>query len=416
MRLERDGFSAIGLFRVLVTATLLLMCLAAAWCAPFPAPAEPAGRVIAVGDVQGDFDDFLLILQRVGVVDGQRHWIGGKATLVQVGDLLDRGPKEREVMDFLMSLEKEAPKAGGQVVILLGNHEVMNIMGDLRSVTPEIYASFADANSEKRQQAAYKEYTKWFKDHARLLAELPEGFFPLQTEEADWMAHHPLGFVEQREAFAPNGQYGRWLRERATLARIGDSVFLHGGIHPRFDNIKPEAMNTRIRDEIRSFDTAKQILLEQGIVLPFFTLEEINAVARGELALEMKSPTQDENRVKLLQSFAEMGGWLCVNSDGPLWFRGYSQWNDKEGTPLIEKVLQVYKTAHLVVGHTPQRTGRITSRFNGRLLLIDTGMQHSYDQFGRASALEIQNDGKFVAQYMDHQEVLIEKKGERTLR
>src|SRR5439155_828335 len=83
--------------------------------------------------------DLVSILQHAGLIDAQHHWTGGKATLVQVGDLLDRGPKPREVMDLVMSLEKEAAKAGGRVVSLLGNHEMMNIMGDLRYVTPGNY-------------------------------------------------------------------------------------------------------------------------------------------------------------------------------------------------------------------------------------------------------------------------------------
>jgi hypothetical protein len=412
MRLGTAGFSAIRLSRALVTS--LVLSLGVAWCAPVPAPVESTNSVVAVGDVHGDFDDFLLILQRVGVVNGQQHWIGGQATLVQVGDMLDRGPKVREVMDLLMSLEREAPKTGGKAVVLLGNHEVMNIMGDLRYVTSVNYASFADNDSEKRRQSAYKEYVKWYKDHTRLLSELPPGFFPEQTE-ADWMAHHPPGFIEQREAFAPNGGYGKWLREHAIVARIGDAVFLHGGIHPRFAAMKLDAMNARVRDEMRSFDSAKQNLLEQGLILPFFTLDEIAAVARGQLSLEMKSPSQDERRIKLLQSFMEFGSWLSVNSDGPLWFRGYAQWSDEESAPVIEKLLKSYNVAHLVVGHTPQRSGRITSRFGGKVLLIDTGMLHSYYPFGRVSALEIQNGGKFVAQYTDHQEVLIDKPGPKSL-
>ena len=79
----------------------------------------------------------------------------------------------------------------------MGNHEVMNMMGDLRYVTPGNYASFADANSEKRQKAAYDEYVKWKDSHASLFAELPQ---PMEMTEAEWMARHPAGFVEQREA------------------------------------------------------------------------------------------------------------------------------------------------------------------------------------------------------------------------
>ena len=130
--------------------------------------------LIAIGDVHGDFDDFVAILQRTGLIDKQNHWTGGKATFVQAGDLLDRGPKPHEVMDLMMVLEKEAREAGGRVISLLGNHEMMNITGDLRYVTPASYASFADGNPEKQQKAAYEEYVIWRRNHASLLAELTQ--------------------------------------------------------------------------------------------------------------------------------------------------------------------------------------------------------------------------------------------------
>ena len=203
---------------------LVLVLAMVAWAGPTNVPAG-AESVVAIGDVHGDFDDFVAILRRTGLTDQQNHWTGGKTTFVQVGDLLDRGPKPREVMDLMMALEKEAVQAGGRVVGLLGNHEVMNIMGDLRYVTPANYASFADGNSEKRQKAAYVEYLKWKDSHASLFAELPQ---PMELTEAEWMARHPAGFVEQREAFGPKGEYGEWLRGHPAVAEIDGIIFLHG--------------------------------------------------------------------------------------------------------------------------------------------------------------------------------------------
>src|SRR5215469_15349556 len=94
---------------------MVLLLMLAAWAEPVSAPAESPGSVIAIGDVHGAFDNFVAILQHVGLIDNQNHWTGGKTTLVQVGDLIDRGPKPREAMDLLMALEKEAAKDGGRV-------------------------------------------------------------------------------------------------------------------------------------------------------------------------------------------------------------------------------------------------------------------------------------------------------------
>jgi hypothetical protein len=132
--------------RICVPTILVLLSLSLARATVDNTSAGQPETVVAIGDVHGDFDDFTAILQQTHLVDKQNHWTGGKTTLVQVGDLVDRGPKPRQVLDVVIALQEEAPKSGGRVVSLLGNHEMMNLMGDLRYVTAENYASFADSN------------------------------------------------------------------------------------------------------------------------------------------------------------------------------------------------------------------------------------------------------------------------------
>jgi hypothetical protein len=388
-----------------ISLLLVLVSVGLAWTKPKKTPAEPSESLVAIGDVHGDFDDFVAILQHIGLIDKQNHWTGGKTTFVQVGDLLDRGPKPREVMDLMMGLEKEAGQAGGRVVSLLGNHEMMNMMGDLRYVTPMNFASFADVNSETRQKSAYGEYVKWRNKHPELIAELSQ---PMELTETEWMARHPRGFVEQREAFSPKGEYGKWLRGHNALAEIGEEIFLHGGIHPDLAKMKIDALNSQIRDEIKAFDEVKQYLQDEGVILAFFNMQEITNAAQAEVIVERKSlvAANEERQGKILE-FLKYGEWLSVKPDGPLWFRGYDQWSDEEGGARIGKVLEAYKVAHIVVGHTVQRSARIRSRFGDKVFLIDTGMLSSYYPGGRASALEICDDTKFTAKYSDEQVVLI---------
>jgi hypothetical protein len=383
--------------RACIPILLLLMSLRPAWAGP--AAGQAGATVIAIGDVHGAFDDFVAILQRTGLIDKQNHWAGGKATFVQVGDLLDRGPKPREVMDLMISLGKEAGLAGGQVVSLVGNHEMMNIMGDLRYVTPVNYASFADGYSEKRQKAAYDEYVKWRDSHRSLIAELSQ---PMEMTEAEWMARHPVGFIEQREAFSPQGEYGKWLRGKSAVVEINGIIFLHGGISPDAAKIKIDAINTQIRSEIKAFDTAKEYLQNEKLILPFFNLQEIASVLQAEISAERKStvPANDERQAKILD-FLKFNDWLSVKEDGPLWFRGYDRWTDEQGAPQAGKILEAYQATHIVVGHTVQKGGRIRPRFGNEVFLIDTGMLSSYYPGGRPSALGICGNGKFVAVYLD---------------
>jgi hypothetical protein len=398
----------------MLLATLSLTILTA------PAAAAAPSAITAVGDVHGDFDDFVLILQHSGLIDAQLHWTGNNRTLVQTGDLLDRGPKPREVMDFLMSLQKEAAKKGGRVVVLLGNHEVMNIMGDLRYVTAENYASFADKDSDKRRHSAYQQYAEWRKNHAALLQAIPQ-LFSASTEQ-EWEAQHPAGFIEQREAFRAEGKYGRWLRERAAVADIDHVIFLHGGLDSSVSSLKVEEINRRIQEEIASFDAAKKFMVSQRLVLPFFTLQEITAVVQAELQVRESGPgtrhpnlanpsdtLPEHTQLQILNNFAGYGHWLSVASNGPLWFRGYDQWTDEQGAAEVPHLLAAYHATQIVVGHTPQKDGRIRARFGGTIFLIDTGMLSSYYPQGRASALEISGNTKFTAEYMDRKDVLFDR-------
>ena len=388
---------------------LLLLAVGVLYSNPAKKLDKPLERLIAIGDVHGDFDDLCALLKRFGLVDAQLHWTGGNTTLVQTGDLIDRGPKGREVMDLFMSLEKDATKAGGQVLPLLGNHEVMNILGDLRYVPPENYAGFADSESPNRRKAAYQEYAAWYASHAKLLAVLKQPVLPATEEE--WMAKHPAGFTEYGEALSPDGNYGKWLRHHAAVAKIEGVIFLHGGIHPNLISLKLEQINSQIHEEIEEFDKTKKDLVLRKVILPFFTIQEIAVAVQAELIASRagETPPDAEYQARLVR-LLDFGNWLCMRDDGPLWFRGYDQWSEEGGAPQVENVLAAYDASHLVVGHTVQKTAHIRSRFGGKVFLIDTGMLSTYWRGGRASALEIRAGRKFTAEYLDGQELLFEEK------
>jgi hypothetical protein len=196
------------------------------------------------------------------------------------------------------------------------------------------------------------------------------------------------------------------------VAEMEGIIFLHGGIHPDLAKTKLDAMNNRIHDEIKAFDALKQYLQNEKLILPFFSLQEINNVLQAEVIAELKSHVlaNDERKAKI-QEFLKQQDWLSVRVDGPLWFRGYDRWSEEEGAPQVSKVLEAYKATHLVVGHTVQKDGRMRPRFGNKVFLIDTGMLSSYYPGGRASALEICGDGKFIAVYLDQQAVLRDSAG-----
>jgi hypothetical protein len=346
---------------------------------------RPDGRIIAVGDVHGDLDRFTAILQRAGLVDASRQWIGGNATLVQLGDLVDRGPKSRAVLDLVMSLEKEAPKRGGAVLLNLGNHEVMNIMGDMGYVVAADYASFADNRSEQRRKAAFGAYSRLESRKGRT------------ANEDSWMKSHPPGFVEHREAYGPAGKYGKWLRGLPAATRVGDSIFLHGGINPALGLANVDQINSKVKAELQAFDKIVRYMIDKQLALPFFTLEELAQAAGEEIGKTRAVTEQDRAHLQILAELLQAVNWLSVHSEGPLWFRGYNNWSDEDGEQKAQQVIQSLAVKRIVVAHTPQPGGRIRSRFGGKLFLIDTGMIG-----GRPSALELSGE-RLRALYPDNE-------------
>lgn len=378
-------------------------------------------RVVAVGDIHGDFDAFRGILEHAGILDPAGRWIAGNTTLVQLGDLTDRGPNVRAVMDLLIDLEEQATAAGGRVEVLLGNHEVVNLVGEHRDVTPAIYATFADAQSEQRRQTAYEAYVKLC---AGRTVELPRGG-PRICQSLDkgyWMAAHPLGFVEYREALGPEGRYGRWLRTKPTVLRLGDTVFLHAGIQPDRAPRRLEDINKQVTAEIKRLDDYRSRMIVRKLILPFFTLSEVVAAARAELeaggnALRNGSAggiaapgglaSFDVPDPLGLEGLLRVNSWALFDANGPLWFRGFATWAADVGALQITKLLRRYAVAHFVVGHTVPNTMRITPRFSAAIFLIDTGMLSSFYPGGVASALEI-HDGRFTAIYTNQRTTLYE--------
>lgn len=158
-----------------------------------------APRVVAFGDVHGDLRAARAALQLAGATDEAGHWIGGALVVVQIGDQLDRGNDEREILEWFERVADEADAAGGAFYPLIGNHEVMNVSGDLRYVT---FDGFAEFDDERRA--------------------LPP--------EAQATPRDRQGRVA---AFVPGGRYARLIARHNLVMQVGDSLFVHGGLRPQ---------------------------------------------------------------------------------------------------------------------------------------------------------------------------------------
>ena len=187
--------------------------------------ADPAGagqqvewknveRVVAFADVHGAYDELVALLSSQGIVDGDLRWSGGRTHLVSLGDLLDRGDDSRRVMDLLMRLQQEAAAAGGRVHVVIGNHEAMNVLGDLRYVTRGEYAAYLPDEDAAERASRQAEWLAW--NPGRTAAEFDQRF--------------PPGYFGHRRLLGPEGRYGRWILAQPVMVVVNDSVFLHGGL------------------------------------------------------------------------------------------------------------------------------------------------------------------------------------------
>ncbi len=332
---------------LLVTAALgcLFACVSPAGLAEQTSPDAVAQapqnlteqRIIAIGDVHGDFEQFVGLLKKVGLLDKALNWSGENAHLVQLGDIPDRGPDSRKTMDLLISLQTQAKEAGGDVTVLIGNHEAMMMTGDLRYVHAGEYESFKDRNSRKRRKAYYEQTI------AHLKNTLPNNELPTfnRAYRKDWEQNFPLGYVEHRLAWAPTGEYGKWVLSRPAVAKVGDTVFVHGGISPNYAGMPIAEMNTRIRTDL----------------------------AMGE-QLPAESIVEDPN--------------------GPLWDRGWIRRSqNEENTAQLNQILADLNASRMVVAHTPLAP-IIVPRFGGKVLLADVGLAEHYGS--GFAALEIVGD------------------------
>ncbi|WJZ86578.1 hypothetical protein VitviT2T_006021 [Vitis vinifera] len=206
----------------------------------YPAP----DRLIAVGDLHGDLQKSKEALRLAALIDASDRWTGRTATVVQIGDVLDRGGDELKILYFLEKLKREAEKSGGTIITMNGNHEIMNVDGDFRFVT----------------QAGLDEFRVWADWFCigNAMKSLCDGL----EKPKDPFFGIPLKFLGVKEelyhsircriaALRPEGPISvRFLSQNQTVVVVGDSVFVHGGLLPKHVFYGLERINEEVRDWI----------------------------------------------------------------------------------------------------------------------------------------------------------------------
>ena len=173
-------------------------------------------RTIAIGDLHGDLHAARRALQLAGVMNEENAWIGDSTMVVQVGDILDRGDHELEILELFERLRKEAEGQGGTVVLLNGNHEIMNVQLDFRYVTDAGFSTFQRFEPPDPLPAVLRPLPKYHRGRAA--------------------------------AFSPGGLWAKRLARNPAIVVSDSIVFVHGGLLPEHARYGIHAINEEMRE------------------------------------------------------------------------------------------------------------------------------------------------------------------------
>ena len=343
---------------------LTLLLSAAAWTADYDV--RTSSRVVAFGDVHGAYEDWVAMLRELGVVDAKLNWSGGKTHLVSLGDLIDRGPGSRDVVELMMKLDGQADKAGGAVHMVLGNHEVMVMTGDLAYVSAAEFAAFAGDETPAERDQMFAEYRKYNPDGDEAAA------------RSAFDAAYPPGYLALRKAYSPQGKLGRWLLQQPFIVKVNERVYMHGGISGPQAGESIAALNKRLKGELSSYLQNLAALREAGVMPWHIGFQDhlgfLNARAEEFTAANPK--TKAEWFEPLVQVFDAQKALLFDQQNSPFWYRGSARCHPYSESFNTERFLKNAGAKQLVVGHTPVR-GKVFQRMEGLVLRLDSGMLKS---------------------------------------
>lgn len=245
-------------------------------------------KLIAISDIEGNFNGFSSFLQANAVIDSSFNWIFGNGHLVLVGDFVDRGNNVLPVLWLIYKLEQEAQLAGGAVHFILGNHEIMNIHGNFKYAKHK-YHSIAQIIGKKEDNRS-----------------------------------------NNKTLFSANAELGKWMRSKNIIEKIGDYIFVHGGLSP----------------EILPYD---------------ISIPEMNVLLRENIDKNLYHEPEDNEKANFVMGIKS-----------PYWYRGFVtnyKHYPKISQAELDTVLQVYEAQKIVIGHCV--VNDVSVKFNDKLVRID---------------------------------------------
>ena len=312
-------------------------------------------------------------------------------------------------MDLLMRLQLQAMPVGGRVHVVAGNHELMNMIGDLRYVSKEEFQAFAVDEKMSQRQFAFNEFLSG-----------PDNKFTDQDAARRFFdTTYPPGYFAHRQAFAIDGVYGRWLLTLPAVVVINDKAFVHGGLPEIVANLGLDGINRNYTETLGQYLRLWQELIDDK-VLPKYDNKDASTLAQEALSAAASSLCVNDQKeackesqhsgvngkeilspqqIQKLKKFIKLSESPVLSTAGPLWHRGAIYCRAIEERPILEDSLKKLGVNQVVVGHTTSPDATVHSLHDNKLVMLDTGMLVKHYS-GRPAALVIENNQSHV-QYLN---------------
>jgi hypothetical protein len=289
---------------------VLLACAALAGCVEDKTDSVPH-RIVVIGDIHADIGAARAAFQLADAINDDDEWIGGNLVVVQLGDIIGRSYEDREVLDLIFELRRKAEAAGGEVHVLIGNHEVFGARLRVDSVDAEAYLAF-------------------------------ESIPGLDLDDSR-LSHLPAHQRARGAALISGGHYARQLAEFPTVLRLGNTIYVHGGVTPYWANYGVDRIN-----------------------------EEVSQWFAGGI---------DEPR-------SAIGNDAGNPDDIVIMSRHFSEDVSDEDCEMLRESLRILSAKRMIVAHSVQES--ITPHCEEQVWAVDVGMSRFYG--GNVQVLEITND------------------------
>ena len=323
-----------------------------------PSIMKKVDRIIAIGDLHGDYKLTIKCLKLANLINSDKQWIGGNTVVVQIGDQIDRcrptytycdNPQTTEhdeandirILKLFTQLNLEASRQGGAVYSLIGNHELMNIEGNLNYVSYEGLKQFSP-DLETFKKGGYSFI-------GNIEGNLNKGFNKLLPDTDKYKIEQWK--VARRKDFAIGSEMATFIAcTRQSAIIIGDFLFVHAGIIPELVN----KLGMTSQKDIKYINkSVRKWLLGQ------ITKENISDI-------------------------------VGAHSYSMFWDRilGSIPPNMSNTNPachkFLEPVLKILNIGHMIIGHTPQPFNNnmgINSTCSDSLWRVDHGGSGAFDEF-----------------------------------